>query len=128
MTETREFHIGDVLSAATGTLVSPRHIGGLYDILGWMVGESLMTHQLVRVSHECEPALRAQHPDLTSEPIPDWINSEETCHRFLESLYPKYGETVTVERLNPVDHTDIDPLDELRMIRPDAKIIVVGRD
>lgn len=48
--ETKSFHIGDVLSAMTGTLVSPRHIGGVYDVLNWMTGESLMTHQLPRAS------------------------------------------------------------------------------
>ena len=126
--DTREFHIGDVLSAATGTLVSLDHIGGVYNILGWMVGEDLMTHQLPRVSRECEPSLRAQFPELTSEPIPDWINSRETCEQFLATLYPKYGATVQVEKLAAVDHTGIDPIAEIKMIRPDLPIIGIAAD
>ena len=125
MTEVKNFHIGDVLSAATGRLVSPRHIGGVYDILGWMVGEDLMTHQLPRVSRECEPSLREQHPDLCSVEIPDTINSEESMLSFLETLYPRFGEMVPVTKLSTDDHTSIDPIAEIKMIRPDLPIIGV---
>lgn len=124
MTDTQQFHIGDVISAATGTLVSPRHIAGVYDILGFMTGSEPMTHQLPRLSRECELSLRAQHPDLVAEPIAPGINSMESALAFLETLYPKYGEYVAVTRIDPVDHTDIDPIVELKMMRPDAQIIV----
>ena len=124
-TETKEFHIGDVLSAATGRLVSPRHIGGVYDILGWMVGEDLMTHSLPRVSRECEPALRAQFPDLCAVEIPDTINSKESAVAFLETLYPRFGETVAVAKLDEADHTTIDPIAEIKMIRPDLPVLGV---
>ena len=32
MSETRMFHLGDVLTITTGCLVSPRHVEGIYDI------------------------------------------------------------------------------------------------
>lgn len=37
--EAAEFHVGDILSVITDRLVSPKHIGGVYDILGFMAGE-----------------------------------------------------------------------------------------
>ncbi|GLU88921.1 hypothetical protein [Agromyces sp. NBRC 114283] len=125
MSETREFHIGDVLSAATGRLVSPRHIDGVYDILGYMVGEKLFTHQLPRVSREVEPVLREQHPDLCAVTIPDDLNSEAKVLAWLATLYPVFGETVAVARIDEADHTSIDPIAELKMMRPDVKIISV---
>lgn len=125
MTETKTFHIGDVLSAATGRLVSPRHVDGVYDILNWMTGENLMTHQLPRVSREVEPFLREQFPELTAVTIPDTIDSRETCDAWLETIYPQFGERVELPKLPTEDHTDIDPIAEIKMMRPDATIVAL---
>ncbi len=65
-TTPRAFHIGDILSVTTGIFVSPDGIGGLYDILNYMTGDDLYTHQLPRASQQCRPALLAQHPQLTA--------------------------------------------------------------
>lgn len=120
---TKDFHIGDVLSVTTGRLVSPRHIGGVYDILNWMTGENLMTHQLPRVSEECEPFLKAQHPDLSEVTVPDSINSEESLLFWLAEMTDRYGVTRPVSPLAAADHTYIDPIAEIKMIRPDMPII-----
>lgn len=124
MSETREFHIGDILSVTTGVLVSPEHIGGVYKILGWMVDEDLMTHQLPRVSRECEPFLREMFPDLADVEIPDGtVTDEASMWAFLASLEPTLGTHRDVPRLPRVDHTPIDPTSEIKMIRPDLPII-----
>ncbi|WP_405375908.1 MULTISPECIES: hypothetical protein [unclassified Microbacterium] len=120
---TRDFHIGDVISVATGTLVALRHMEAVYDLCDFMTGDSLMTHQLPRASRECEPSLREQHPDLTSEPIPP-IASREDADEWLTSLYAKYGETVTVRALDPADHTSIDPITEIGMVAPHAAVVL----
>lgn len=46
--QTKTFHVGDVLSAMTGTLVSPTMMTGVDQIMDYLTGESLFTHQLVR--------------------------------------------------------------------------------
>ena len=125
MSETKDFHIGDILSVTTGKLVSPRHIGGVYDILNWMTGENLMTHQLPRVSEECEPFLREQHPDLADVVVPDSVKSEETLLFWLAEIGAQYGERRPVAKLADVDHTSIDPFAEIKMIRPDLPIVGV---
>lgn len=126
MSETKNFHIGDVLGIVPGRLISPDHVGGVYNILNWMTGDNLMTHQLPRASRECEPYLRDQFPDLTSVDVPDTINSRESADAFLETLYPKFGEFVAVAKIPEDGHTSIDPISELKMMRPDATIIVAG--
>jgi hypothetical protein len=124
VTETRVFHIGDVITVATGRLVALRHIEAVYDLCGFMTGEQLFTHQLPRASRECEPALRERFPEMLAEPIPD-IKSKEDAEAWLESLYPKYGEWVEVNALEPADHTSIDPIAEIKMINPNAVIIPI---
>lgn len=124
--QTKQFHISDVISVTSGRLVSKDHVDGVYNILNWMTGDNLMTHQLPRASREVEPFLKVQHPELAAEMPWDTINSRETADAYLETLYPKYGEYVAVAKIPAEDHTTIDPIDELLMIRPDAPIIVVG--
>ena len=122
MPETKVFHIGDILSILSGKLVSPNHIGGVYAICDWMTGQANMTHQLPRVSREIEPQLRHDFPDLAAADVPSGLNSEAKVLEFLGSL--GLGETREVERLrDPMDHTDIDPIAEIKMIRPDVTII-----
>lgn len=123
--ETKDFHIGTVLTITSGKLISPDHIGGVYEICDWMTGESNMTHQLPRVSREIEGNLREQHPDLTAVDVPAGLDSWEKVDAFLSTLYPTFGERVAVAPLRPEDHTYIDPIAELKMIKPDAEIITV---
>lgn len=62
----REFHVGDVLSITTGRLVSLRHMDGVYDILDFMTGDNLFTHQLPRAGDECKSYLLEQFPQLAT--------------------------------------------------------------
>lgn len=125
--ETKQFHIGDVLSVTSGVLVSPEHIGGVYKLLGWMVrDDGIMTHQLPRLSRECEPFLRETFPDLAAIDVAGaGVKDEATLTAWLTSLEPEYGTHRDVPRLPEIDHTDIDPLAELRMLQPDASIVIV---
>lgn len=126
-TAAREFDLGDILSITTGALVSRRHIEGVYDILGYMTGESLFTHQLPRASRECEPALLAQHPQLADVRVPDWPSEgvKEAVYAWLDEQEDRFGKTLPVTPLATEDHTRIDPISELKMMRPDMPIIVV---
>ena len=131
MSATKAFHLGDILSITTGRLVSPRHIDGVYDILNWMTGDNLMTHQLPRACRECEIPLLHQHPDLTAIEVPDFPGGDkESVKRFygqwLAGQVAIYGETREVAPLGTDEHTRIDPLEELRIMRPDAGIIAVA--
>ena len=125
MSQTKTFHVGDILTVTDGHLVSPNGVGGLYDILNWMTGESLFTHQLPRASRECEDNLKAQHPDLAEVVFPAGEHTEESVLAWLAGIVEQFGETREVAPLPPGDHTSIDPVTELRMMRPDADIIVV---
>lgn len=121
--ETKDFHIGDILSVTSGRLVSPRHVDGLYDLLGWMTGDKPMTHQLPRFAEECEGSLREQFPDLAALEVPKDLNSEDKVLFWLGAQEPAYGMRRAVKRLAPQDHTAVEPLAEIKMMRPDVRIV-----
>jgi hypothetical protein len=130
MSETRDFHLGDILSITTDRLVSPEHVGGVYKILNWMTGEELMTHQLPRASRECEGPLLEQHPQLAGVVVPDFGGGDRDelelrVMAWLATQTAIYGERLPVAKLDPVEHTRIDPISELTMIRPDLPIVGV---
>lgn len=67
--KTKMFSIGDILCITTGRLVSSRGIEGIYDILGFMMDETLWTHQLPDASKICKPLLLEQFPWLDSPEV-----------------------------------------------------------
>ena len=58
----KDFKTADVLSVTTGLLCGD--MGGVYEILDYMTGDDLCTHQLGRASLECAPFMLAQHPQI----------------------------------------------------------------
>lgn len=124
MPETRDFHLGDILTITTEHLVTPNGVDGLYQILNWMTGDNLFTHQLPRATRECAPDLLRQHPDLANVTVPEF-DSEAAVWAWLDDQVRRYGETRPVARLHPDDHTRIDPLTELQMIAPDVPVVGV---
>lgn len=119
----KQFHLGDVLSITDGRLMSPRHMEGVYDILNFMTGDNLFTHQLPRAMTECHPYLLKQHPQLSGIDIGP-ITSEN-FGAVLEGLCAEYGEFLMVDPMPKDAHEFIDPMSELaEKVRPD-KIMTV---
>ena len=128
---TKKFHLGDILSITRDNLVSPRHIGGVYDILNFMTGDNLHTHQLTRASDECKPYLIEQFPQLTGPDMDlaiaeldnEVMSSREKVHMkkfvadWLAKQVAKYGEMFDVESIPTKAHEVKDPLMELAEIR-----------
>lgn len=142
----KEFHISDVLSVTTPRLLSHRHIDGVYAILGFLCGESggLYTHQRPRVHEEVQPWLRTQFPQLMAdspqmaaflerfgkdlEACPnDHESRKKLCGDFVEKVRLHFGlpEYLMVYEMPSEQHTHIDPIEELKAMVGDNKVIVV---
>lgn len=122
----KEFHIGDILSVTHNKLLSPRHIEGVYDILGHMTGENLYTHQLPRVAREARPVLLEALPFLAGISVSD-IDPHNWEAR-LADIAAEHGAMHPVPMLTMDQHERIDPLSELaEKVHPD-KIVVVKSD
>lgn len=139
------FHISDVLSVTTGHLVSSRGMEGVYDILNFLTGDDLYTHQLPRAMRECEPWLRTQFPRLMrDDPLTAAVLKaldaaiQETPRdghaavvaRFVEFIRDKqkFPEQVPVYEMGADMHTHIDPAEEAKAMRGDENVIVVHSD
>lgn len=123
MNTPRPFHIGDVLSITTGRLVAPSGIGGVYEILNFMTGDNLYTHQLPRVVDECRPALLAQHPTLADIEVPDF--DRVSVDGWVDEMACRYGTELPVSPLAAGQHEHIDPIEELRSVTDKPIIAVV---
>lgn len=123
----RTFALADILTITTGRLVSPRGVDAIYDVLNFMTGDNLFTHQLPRAMGECAPAILAQHPDLASVKVPDggWETDAAVWSWALEQV-GIYGQERELVPLAAEDHTSIDPLTELAMMAPNTPVITVA--
>lgn len=125
MTEFRDFPTGDVISAATGYLVTPSGIGAIYELLSWMTGEDVFTHQLPRIGKEAQPVILAQHPPLAEAYAEVENVTPANWQEFHDRWVQRYGPTLCVPKLDRDQHERIDPLSELAQRVHPSKIIVV---
>ena len=138
--QTKQFHLGDVLSITTGRLVSQRHIDGVYDILNFMTGDNLFTHQLPRASDECKPYLVEQFPQLATAELDSAIaelsdalkskngkaKAKKVVADWLVKQVAKYGETFAVKPVPTDAHEVKNPIAEAaEMMGGPEKVIVV---
>lgn len=119
----REFYLGDILSITTDRLVSPRKMDGVYEILNYMTGDDLFTHQLPRAADECAPELLRQHPQLADVDASS-VHDPATAEAFLAEMKAAHGDTLPVLPLPMGAHLNIDPLKELSVMVGDKPIIV----
>ncbi len=126
--QTKQFHLGDVLSIITGRLVSPRHIDGVYDILNFMTGDNLFTHALPRANDECKPYLIEQFPQLVIPQMDSAIaelddalksksgkvEAEKIVANWLTKQVAKYGEMFAVKPIPNNAHEVKNPIAEAR--------------
>lgn len=122
--QTKEFASCDVLSVVTGRLVGK--MGGVYEVLNWMTGESLFTHQLPRVGDEARPVLVAAHPALQQAIDEAEQVTTDNWNEWLQTWQDRYGPILAVPKFGADDHEQIDPMSELaEKIHPDKIIPVV---
>lgn len=122
--QTKEFPTPDVLSTVTGRLMGG--IDGVYNVLNWMTGESMFTHQLPRVSREARPVLLAMHPTLQQAIDEADQVTTENWREWRRTWESRYGEFIAVPKFGAADHERIDPMSELaEKVHPD-KIIPIA--
>lgn len=110
MTDSRAFPLSDVLSVTTEKLLSRRHMDGIYDILSFMTGQSLFTHQLGDACDKAKAALLEQHPHLADVRPPDGLDQADLMAWLVEAERV-HGETIEVTPLADWQHRD--PIEDL---------------
>lgn len=127
--EQKVFHISDVLTITTGRLVSTRKMDGVYEILNFMTGESLYTHQLPRAMRECAPSLRAQYPLLADVELPENpadLTNIDKRHAWLTEQAKRLGSHMAIAPLPKRDPQYDTPIaDAIEMMGDPTKVMVV---
>jgi hypothetical protein len=122
--QTKEFATVDVLSTITGRLMGD--IGGVYEVLNWMTGESVFTHQLPRIGREATPVVVAAHPTLQQAVDEAEQVNQENYKEWRQRWEDRYGPTIAVPKFGADTHESIDPMSELaEKVHPD-KIITIN--
>lgn len=116
----KTFKLEVVLSAITGVLLCD--IGQVYEVLNFLTGDNLFTHQLPRAGRVVRIPVFKQHPFLKNIDV-SGINTENWKEKLAEikKLCPNEIE------LEPIENwTHLDPIEEAKtMTGGDAKIIPV---
>lgn len=135
------FQMGKILSVTTGELLSENHISGIYEILGFMTGENLYTHQLGRAMEMCASAIIEAYPDLSPDNpqlsslvanLLSCLEEQSTNDKgkillgwLRNKIYPIYGEYRTIEIFPEWRRNPKDPIDELEEMVPQEKIVMI---
>lgn len=126
MSTTKEFPTLDVVTVATGTLVSDRGIDSVYEVCGWMLDDKLMTHQLPNASRTLEPHILREHPWILMWDLPkgDIPALKAMCARIVE----EHGDTVTLTRPESVEWVAGNALADMRQLAAGRRVIQVNLD
>lgn len=126
--KTKIFPIDAVMSTLTGVLVSESGIGGVYDVLNWMTGESVYTHQIPRISREARPVLLAEYPYMQAAIEESEQVNGDNWRDWLATWTDRYGTEIAVPVMNIAEHERIDAKSELvEMIHPDRVLFFDGK-
>lgn len=119
----KEFPTPDVLSTITGRLIGK--IDGVYQVLSWMTGESVFTHQIPRIGREAVPVILAAHAGLQSAIDEAEQVNPQNWQKWRDTWVDRYGPTIAVPKFTATTHERIDPLSEAaEHFRPDEMIVV----
>lgn len=114
-----------VLSTCTGRLMGD--IGGVYQVMSYMLGRDAYTHELAHYGKQAAAALRYAHPELPGEDDFDYVNGDNV-HAVLAEWEIKLGQTMNLDSsLNECMADDRNAIDVLKEMKPDADVIVVER-
>lgn len=121
----KTFSFGAILSVTTGILSAD--MGEVHELLDYMTGDQLFTHQLPRAANECEDELRAQFPAIAAIVVEE-ADGPDAYMAWVELMAHVYGAHFEVAPLRSEQHTVIDPLVEMAMNYPHVKVIPVEVD
>jgi hypothetical protein len=122
MTETKAFPTAVVLSTITGRLLCD--IGGIYEVLSYMTGESVFTHQIPRISREAEPVILAAHPHLREAVREAALVNPDNWQEWRDRWIERYGAEIAVPKMTAAEHKAIDPITELQAMAPNAQTAI----
>lgn len=119
----RVFKLEEVISAVRGVLLCD--IGQIYEVLNFLTGDDLMTHQLPRAGKDVQPSVFAQHPFLKDLDL-SRIN-KDTWKQELDLLKKEWPNELELTPMK--DYMPKDPLEEIIEMKGGSEnVIIVAHD
>ncbi|MBE6155207.1 MAG: hypothetical protein E7164_00425 [Firmicutes bacterium] len=107
----KEFDLGVILTITTGRLFA--HYDEIYDVLNYLTGGTIHTHQMPRVSEIAKNYVLSLHPELKGVGLYTVINTWDDVKAFVDIQKEIFGEKIA---LSPMSNSDgyvyVDPKDE----------------
>lgn len=123
MSETRAFHLGTLLTATHGKMVSPDHLGGVSGLVTYVTGKPHLTHQLPRASYVVKAVLLEQLPWLADVAVPAGLGSKDEVLAWLVGATEQYGAMHEVQALPPGTYVGRDLMAEALELKPNARFL-----
>lgn len=132
---TKEFTLAEVLGAISGYLLVHQGFHRIHELIEWVAGHPVLTHQIRRVAQYIQRALIKQFPDLNPDQHPDLASDihilvdalkakdDGAAAALLRELRCRYGNSFQVAPMQPFDEFEAPPLiaDNIK-----HKVIAVG--
>lgn len=119
---TREFTLAEVLGAISGYLLEDGGFTRIHELIEWVAGGAVFTHQIPSVAPYIQKSLKRQFPQLDDEARPEIaaavcdlvcairVKDGESEAEIWFRLKQDHGESFQVAPMQPFDELEIAPL------------------
>ena len=90
--EVRQFDLGAILNISTCRVFT--NMDDVYDVLSYLMGEEVYTHQIPIVADEARPYVLALYPELNGVGVNTVINNYDDAKAFVDEQKQIFGETL----------------------------------
>jgi len=112
----KEFDLGAILNITTSRLFT--NMDDVYEVLNYLTGDSLFTHQLPRVMETAKPYVLSLYPQLEGVGVDVVINSFEEAKAFIDEQKKIYGDKLPLTPMSKIDdYSHIASLEESIQIK-----------
>lgn len=118
----RTFSLGAAFSVTTGVLLV--EFDQVHQLLEYLVGHPLFTHQLPGVAAACAAEVLDQHPSLGDYPPPTLSGAEE-CAAWVASRAERFGAELEIAPMAPGSHVPTDPIADLADLIGSDRVVVL---
>ncbi len=108
----RDFDLGAILNITTSRLFT--NMDDVYEVLDYLTGDSIYTHQIPRVMDAAQPYVLSLHPELKGVGDNVEINSFEDAKAFVDEQKKIFGEKLSLKPMSKTDgYSYVDPMEEV---------------